>query len=533
MTNSNQADLATLSSIAISVDGSVAKQYALSPTENTVIGRSPDCQIPLDPHEFITVSRRHAEIKLVDTNWQIKDLETTNGTLVNDNPVNNSQQLESGDRITLGVKGPEFTFECLTLNATVMVQPSKLISPPPSAKVKPDPATNSEDKLVAALEPVAEAKSAVPAKSEAHQEPISQETTQKALEEPQSLKTPLAEAKLATEQKSKLDVKAIAKKDTQSSKALGTTESEVSPNKSAEAKAVDNSTLESKTTSPPEQKEAVSQPNTPSTASTVKTSSSSKTLWNLISATDLCQIPGHSDSILALAFSSDGQLLASAAKDKTIKLWNIASQTEIATLTGHKLAATTLVFSTDGKTLASAGADKIIKLWNIANQAETASFGGHKLVVNALAFSPDGQTLASGSADKTIKLWNVASLEETAILVGHKLAVESLAFSPDGKTLASGSKDKTIKLWKPDSKEEIAVLTGHKQGIGAIRFSSDGQIIASAGGDRTIKLWKLDSREERAAIATPSWQKGAIAIAADGQTFAGIDEQGVIKLWQI
>ncbi|NJK58364.1 MAG: FHA domain-containing protein [Pleurocapsa sp. SU_5_0] len=455
MTTEHNGNWATLTLKTGSIEQSAAKKHILSTVENTVIGRSPDCQIALDPHEFVTVSRRHAEIKLVDASWQINDLGTTNGTLVNDRPVSNNQQLESGDRIILGAKGPEFSFECLTLNATVMVQPSEIKVDIPEPEPSP---SKSENKPTETPEVVA-ANATIPA-------------VQEIVKEPEPAQAPIAKnAKdRVKEQKLSAENESIA-------------EPKPEDQKLTPAKAVVNATVsEIKTT--PVSKPVNTSPNTLAV-------DSGKSLWNLISATELGQIAENSQSVLALAFSPDAQVLVSAAKDKTIKLWNISNQAEIATLTGHKLAA------------------------------------------NALAFSPDGQILASGGADKTIKLWNISDQAEIASFSAHKLAIESLAFSPDGQTLASGSKDKTIRLWNVANQAEIAVLTGHKQGISSINFSPDGQTIASAGADQTIRLWNKKTQLEIAAIATPSWQTGAIAISSNGQILAGIDSQGAIKLWQI
>ncbi len=460
MTTEHNGSWAALTLKTGLVEQSAAKKHILSTVENTVIGRSPDCQIALDPHEFVTVSRHHAEIKLVDASWQINDLGTINGTLVNDRPVSNNQLLESGDRITLGAKGPEFSFECLTLNATVMIQPNEIEVDIPEPDPKPSP-SKSENKPTETPEVVA-ANAAIPAVQEIVKEP---EPAQAPIaKNAKSAKDQVKEKKLFAENEFIAEPKPEAKKHTP-------------------AKAIVNATVSEVKTTP------VSQPVNPSPNTLAV--DSGKSLWNLISATELCQIAENSQSVLALAFSPDAQVLVSAAKDKTIKLWNISNQAEIATLTGHKLVANAIAFSPDGQILASAGADKTIKLWNVANQAEIASFSGHKLAIESLAFSPDGQILASGSKDKTIRLWNVAN------------------------------------------QEEIAVLAGHKQGISSINFSPDGQTIASAGADQTIRLWNKETQLEIAAIATPSWQTGAIAIAADGKTLAGIDEQGAIRLWQI
>jgi pSer/pThr/pTyr-binding forkhead associated (FHA) protein len=435
-------------SLIFTGDADVTKQYFLSATDVVVIGRSPDCQIVLDPFEFITVSRRHAEIKRVGFHWKIADLGTTNGTLVNDLPINGSQQLESGDRIILGIEGPEFTFKCL-LNETVMVAPLTI-----DAQARDKSRTAHPDTVII---PTAFYES--------------------------KIDTPTAKVDLP-QSHAKIELKATV--------------------------------LQKQTTTP----RAVSAKISP------------KTLWNLVAATEQSQFPGHSTPVLALAFSPDGQILASAAQDKTIKLWNTATQTEITTFRGHKLAANALVFSADGK-IASGGADKTIKLWQVENQAEIASFPAHKLGINALAFSADGQILASGGADKTIKLWQVETQAEIASFPAHKLAIESLSFSPDGRILASGSQDQTIKLWQVETQAEIATLAGHKQGIGAIAFSPDGNTLASGSIDQSIRLWGVATKVEIAAISTPHWQTGAIAFAPDGQTIGGCDESGIIRLWQI
>ncbi|NJK55061.1 MAG: FHA domain-containing protein [Pleurocapsa sp. SU_5_0] len=86
-------------------DAKITKQYSLSTTGVVIIGRSPDCQIALDPFKFITVSRRHAKIKRVGAHWQIEDLGTTNGTLVNDLPIHGIHKLRSAIALSWELKG--------------------------------------------------------------------------------------------------------------------------------------------------------------------------------------------------------------------------------------------------------------------------------------------------------------------------------------------------------------------------------------------------------------------------------------------
>ncbi|PYH59942.1 WD40 repeat domain-containing protein [Aspergillus niger CBS 101883] len=200
-------------------------------------------------------------------------------------------------------------------------------------------------------------------------------------------------------------------------------------------------------------------------------------------------LEGHSYAVTSVAFSNNGQLLASGSGDKTVKLWDAATGTLKHTLEGHSNRVYSVAFSNNGQLLASGSDDKTIKLWDAATGTLKHTLEGHSNRVYSVVFSNNGQLLASGSDDKTIKLWDAATGTLKHTLEGHSGLVYSVAFLNNGQLLASGSYDKTIKLWDAATGTLKHTLEGHSNWVYLVAFSNNGQLLASGSHDKTIKLW--------------------------------------------
>jgi WD40 repeat protein len=157
--------------------------------------------------------------------------------------------------------------------------------------------------------------------------------------------------------------------------------------------------------------------------------------------------------VSSLAFSADGQVLASGARDGTIAFWNAhTGRLMRAAIKAHREGVGALAFSRDGKTIASAGVspadfDPNVRLWDTATGRQLLPALGGQGPVSALTWSPDGQTLAVADLDR-VALWHVESRQQVGQpLKGHAGPILSLAFSPDGRWLASGGHDDRVLLW--------------------------------------------------------------------------------------
>ncbi|MEM9452076.1 MAG: WD40 repeat domain-containing protein, partial [Cyanobacteria bacterium P01_E01_bin.6] len=255
----------------------------------------------------------------------------------------------------------------------------------------------------------------------------------------------------------------------------------------------------------------------------------------------------HTDTVYAIAFSPDGSLLATASTDNTIKLWQIHPSTssdvlgpQIATLEGFGAPDLgDLSFSANGDMLATGCVDGSVKVWR---RNPNGSFdpepyqilNGHNGSVNSVAFDPNGEFLATAGSDSTLALWSITehggfSDQPYAILKGHEHQVMDVAIHRDGDKIASSGEDNTIRLWDSEG-HLLKVIEGHDGDIFSIVFSPDGDAIASASGDSTIKIWNLDG------VLLKTFQNQGItvlhaAFSPDGQMLISSGQDG-ITLWK-
>ncbi|WP_414756626.1 WD40 repeat domain-containing protein, partial [Anabaena sp. CCY 9910] len=149
-------------------------------------------------------------------------------------------------------------------------------------------------------------------------------------------------------------------------------------------------------------------------------------------------------------FSPDGQTLASASYDGTVKLWNVATGKNLKILEGHSDKVNSVIFSPDGKTIASASADKTIKIWSQDGTLKKV-LQGYDAEVTNVSFCPDNQVIVSSNADNTISLWNVNGSLVKTLTVGN--SIRNVNCSPDSNIIAVTSHDNIVRLWNRNGQE--------------------------------------------------------------------------------
>lgn len=150
------------------------------------------------------------------------------------------------------------------------------------------------------------------------------------------------------------------------------------------------------------------------------------------------------DYAWSLAFSPDGNLLASASARGKVRIWDLESREVIAELDGHKDDVLSLVFSSAGDCLVTGSRDKTIKTWDTASWKVKRTFRDHKDEVLSVAFFAGRRIASLGGGDKKIRLWDVSNGAVGSIRVSYHAFLNSIAISPDGKIMAIGIADGTL-----------------------------------------------------------------------------------------
>lgn len=232
-------------------------------------------------------------------------------------------------------------------------------------------------------------------------------------------------------------------------------------------------------------------------------------------------------------FSLNGKWVAANGQDNLIYIWDFQTGDTIYTLEAHTNEISTLAFSPDSQLLASGSYDNSVRLWCMKTGAHLASLDGHECWVYSVTFSADGDRLISADDHGQIRIWSIQDQTCIHILTGQASTLESVAISQDGKWLASGGVDRVIYLWNLDTLTVEHTLQGHTASICCVIFSWDGQWLASTGYDGTIRLWNV--QDGRLLRTFPTYTKlcYSLALHPNGRILASCDESFPIRLWDI
>jgi WD40 repeat protein/serine/threonine protein kinase len=241
-------------------------------------------------------------------------------------------------------------------------------------------------------------------------------------------------------------------------------------------------------------------------------------VWDAATGEEIQTLKGHTGTVTCVTISPDGLRIVSGSGDNTLKVWDAATGQEILTLKGHTSeTVTSVAFGPDGKRIVSGSWDNTVNVWDADSGQEILTLKGHTGPVVSVAYSPDGKRIVSGSYDTTLKIWDAATGQEPLTLKGHMRAATSVAFRPDGRRIVSGSDDNTLKVWDATTGHLVLSLKGHLGPVVSVAFSPEGKRIISGSFDNTLKVWNAETGEEILTLRGHTSKVMSLAFSPDGK----------------
>ncbi|CAG9950917.1 unnamed protein product [Clonostachys rosea f. rosea IK726] len=252
-------------------------------------------------------------------------------------------------------------------------------------------------------------------------------------------------------------------------------------------------------------------------------------IWDTVTGSCMQVLYGHKDEVTSVAFSADSQRLATGSRNGSIKVWDAATGRCIQTLEGHDKAVCSVAFLAKGWQIISGSYDATVKIWDAMGTPQTLQ--NHPYAVTSIDTSVSNQWIASGLSDGTVKVWDTIESEYLWADKGHTKSVSSVAFSGDGEQLASGSTDAAINIWNARNGERLHTFSDHSDEICSVAFSKDGRLLLSGSYDKAVKIWDAKSGTCMQTLDGHGYAIFSVAFSANDQQIASGSGDYTIKIW--
>ena len=225
-------------------------------------------------------------------------------------------------------------------------------------------------------------------------------------------------------------------------------------------------------------------------------------VWEWQSESFILKQQGHYFDTNVLAYSADGQILATGGDDGKVKLWNTQSGFCFVTFSEHEGPITGVQFAKNGKIVVSASNDGTVRAFDLVRYRNFKTMTTPKPVqFSCLAVDVMGEIVLAGSFDTfEIFCWSIQTGKLLQVFSGHTGPISSLDFHPNGQHFISGSWDKTGRAWDIYSQAKEMTVFNHVSDILAVAYRPDGGQVCISCLDGTLNFWNTEKAIQTATI---------------------------------
>jgi cytochrome c len=233
----------------------------------------------------------------------------------------------------------------------------------------------------------------------------------------------------------------------------------------------------------------------------------------------------HESAVNAVAFLPDGRTVT-GGEDAQIAIWAPGNPVPVLTFEGHTAPIVGLAVSPDGNTIASASWDRTIRLWPVAG-GEGRVLKGHDQNVNGVAFSRDGKQLVSAGYDATVRIWPLDGGAPTIVTLPTPL--NAVVIAPDGEIAVAGA-DQNLWFLSPDGARRESVDAGETPII-SVAISADGALVAAAGIRGSVGIVDRGARKLVRTLVGPGLPVWSVAFFSDNRTILTGGTDRMVRRW--
>ncbi|KAL2911525.1 60S ribosomal subunit assembly or modification protein [Polyrhizophydium stewartii] len=226
-------------------------------------------------------------------------------------------------------------------------------------------------------------------------------------------------------------------------------------------------------------------------------------LWRIDTGDKVFDLGVHTDSVVAVRFSSDGQFVASGGMDGKLFVFRVDTGKLVQTLEGPS-EITWIDWHPKGNVILAGSEDGSVWMWQIPSGNCMNVFTGHVEPVTCGQFTPDGKLIITGSADGSLIIWDPKTATALHRFTPqdsrfHQSAITALAINKDSTLILSASQDGTARLLHINGRI-LASLDSHQDSVEAAGFSNHLPYAATGSVDGKINIWDITSMRLRQSV---------------------------------
>ncbi len=169
------------------------------------------------------------------------------------------------------------------------------------------------------------------------------------------------------------------------------------------------------------------------------------------------------------------------------------------------------------------------EIWDVVSDTKKTPYFHEPNGVRSISAAPLKKIVAWATGHRKVRVWDITSPAKP-LEFPQPCDSPAVALSTDGAMLAVAN-DWNAKIIDLKTKRERAVLKGHKGQVLSLAFSPDGTTVATGSFDFTVRLWDVATGRERANYKWDIGRVYCVTYAPDGFRLAAGGDLGRVVVW--